>query len=133
MISSKPRLDSKSGLNSLLELAGDPQNNLVAKTASPFVSSNQPTTIRRPNTRQGPVQNGRKSLTSRVSPTNSALGNLESIAAGNGPSEFKVKNRARGPSRNIATENENKNNLNKSALLKCSAWEDPGPGIISLV
>ena len=111
IISSKPRLDSKSGLNSLIALAGDPQKNPVAKTAIPFVSSNQPTNIRRPNTRQGPVQNDRKSLTSRVSPTDSALGNLESIAAGNGPSEFKVKNRARGPSRNSANTNFNKNNL----------------------
>ena len=112
IISSKPRPDStlKSGLNSLIAIVGDPQNNPVEQTSSPFVSSNQKTNTRKPNIRQGPVQSGRKSLNSRVSPTNSALGNIESIEAGNGPT-FKVKNRARGQSRNIATENVNPNKV----------------------
>ena len=37
IISSKPKSDSKSGLNSLIALAGDPQKNPVAKISRPFV------------------------------------------------------------------------------------------------
>merc|ERR1712106_961231 len=98
-ISSKP-IPARSGLNSLIALAGNPELNPVTKTVLQVsnLSSNQATTIRKAANRRGQIPNGRKSSNTRVSPSNSALGNLESVAPGKG-STFTVKNRSRGPSR----------------------------------
>merc|ERR1711874_726306 len=82
-----------SGLNSLIALAGDPENNPVSKTSKSIISFNNPALT------QGKSQKVRKSSNARLSPTNSALGNLQSIASGKGPT-FTVKNRARGQARN---------------------------------
>merc|ERR1711874_197425 len=82
-----------SGLNSLIALAGDPENNPVSKTSKSIISFNNPALT------QGKSQEVRKSSNARLSPTNSALGNLQSIASGKGPT-FTVKNRARGQARN---------------------------------
>merc|ERR1711892_1117504 len=99
IISSKP-IPAKSGLNSLIALAGNPELNPVTKTVLQVsnLSSIQATTIRNAANRRGQIPNGRKSSNTRVLPSNSALGNLESVDAGKG-STFNVKNRSRGPSR----------------------------------
>merc|ERR1711970_355751 len=86
-ISSKP--NPNSGLNSLIALAGDPKSNPVIKTSAPPI---KPIPRRTDAPRQGQTFN------TRVPPNNSALGNLQSIADGKGPT-FTVRNRARGPSR----------------------------------
>merc|ERR1719430_292165 len=89
-ISSKP--NPTSGLNSLIALAGDPKSNPVIKTSAPPISPIKPIPRRTDALRQGQTFN------TRVPPNNSALGNLQSIADGKGPT-FTVRNRARGPSR----------------------------------
>merc|ERR1711874_54236 len=84
---------STSGLNSLIAIAGDPENNPVSKISKSTISFNNPALT------QGKSQKLRKSSNAHLSPTNSALGNLQSIASGKGPT-FTVKNRARGQARN---------------------------------
>merc|ERR1719430_2876121 len=81
-----------SGLNSLIALAGDPNKNPVIKTSGPPISAIKPIPRRTDALRQGQISN------TRVPPNNSALGNLQSIADGKGPT-ITVRNRARGPSR----------------------------------
>merc|ERR1712106_554260 len=99
IISSKP-IPPKSGLNSLIALAGNPELNPVTKTVLQVsnLSQNQATTRRKAANRKGQLPNSRKSSNTRVSPSNAALGNLESVAPGKG-STFTLKNRSRGPSR----------------------------------
>jgi len=89
-ISNKP--NPTSGLNSLIALAGDPNKNPVIKTSAPPISPIKPIPRRTDALRQGQTPN------TRVPPNNSALGNLQSIADGKGPT-ITVRNRARGPSR----------------------------------
>merc|ERR1719228_1113708 len=81
-----------SGLNSLIALAGDPNKNPVIKTSAPPISPIKPIPRRTDAVRQGQISN------TRVPPNNAALGNLQSIADGKGPT-ISVRNRARGPSR----------------------------------
>merc|ERR1712212_1138671 len=89
-ISNKPI--PTSGLNSLIALAGDLNKNPVIKTSGPPIPAIKPIPRRTDALRQGQISN------TRVPPNNSALGNLQSIADGKGPT-ITARNRARGPSR----------------------------------